>query len=339
MKDKKRYLVTGGAGFIGSNAAAYLLDRGHEVTVLDNLSRVGVEKNLENLASRWPKALAVVKGDIRRPDDVRRSLADVDVVIHCAAQVGMVQSLADPRLDFELNAFGTVTLLEEIRRSEKRTPVLFTSSNKVYGALSEWPIREGETRYTFDGSTIAVNESAPLDPDNPYACSKVAAETYLQLYRRLYDIPYVIFRMSCIWGPGQFGHEDQGWMAHLLGALVRGRPVNVFGDGKQVRDVLYVTDLLEAMAKVLDAPEGLSNAIYNIGGGQTHTLSILEYLELCERLTGKKFDIRYKPWRYSDQKVFVSDTGKFGAATDWQPQVSIDEGMRHLLAWAERNFA
>jgi CDP-paratose 2-epimerase len=336
-------LVTGGAGFIASNVADRLLRDGWRVRLFDNLSRPGVEQNVEWLKQTHPGNAAhggpkvdLILGDVRDAAAIRRSLTGVDRVFHFAAQVAVTTSLVDPTLDFEVNARGTLNLLEAIRALDNRPSLLFTSTNKVYGHLRDLSLRVAARRYEPEDGLIkdrGISEARPLDFHSPYGCSKGAAEQYVLDYARTFDIPATVFRMSCIYGPHQFGTEDQGWVAHFIIQALKRAPLTLYGDGMQVRDVLFVEDLVEAMMRAHDNIDQIKGEAFNIGGGRPSAVSLLELIDLIGDLLGRRPTYRLQPWRTADQRYYVSDTSKFAHATGWIPRVSVAEGVERLTAW------
>ena len=342
-------LVVGGAGFVGCNLADRLLRDGREVVVFDNLARPGVERNLAWLRATHGERLTFVAGDVRDRAAVASVVREgggagpVADVFHFAAQVAVTTSLGDPADDFEVNARGTLNVLEAVRALRDDTgyaaPVLFTSTNKVYGELSdaaEAHAPNGTRRYAPADPALAatgISEARPLDFHSPYGCSKGAADQYVCDYARSYGLPTVVFRMSCIYGPRQFGTEDQGWVAHFLIRALDGRPITLYGDGLQVRDVLFVGDLVEAFLLARRHVGRLAGRAFNIGGGPANTTSLLELVERVGGLTGRRPDVRFDGWRTGDQKWYVSDVRAFGAATGWQPRTSLGEGLSRLYAW------
>jgi CDP-paratose 2-epimerase len=332
-----RVLITGGAGFIGCNTAAGLLSRGDEVVVFDNLSRRGAGQNLD-----WVRTVGdvgFVAGDVRDPDAVRRAVdSSVDVVIHLAAQVAVTASVADPRHDFEVNARGTMNVLEAVRAAGGGAIVIFASTNKVYGALEDLECTERGRRYTCALSGTGVDESRPLDLHSPYGCSKGAADQYVRDYSRIYGLRTVVLRQSCIYGPRQFGVEDQGWLAWFALAALTGRPITIYGEGKQVRDVLEISDLVRLYSLCIDEIELVSGHVLNIGGGPDNTISILESLGMLEDLLGRRVDRRLSAWRPGDQKIFISCNELAGRLLGWRPEVDIEQGLRRLLGWIQPNL-
>lgn len=332
----ERVLITGGAGFVGTNLAKKLLESGRPVTILDNLSRPGVERNLLWLQAKYGKELEFIKGDVREPDCIRSATQDVGVVFHFAAQVAVTTSLVSPVDDFEVNARGSLNVLEAVRGLDSPVPVIFTSTNKVYGGLDDVEMVEGATRYepaSLDVRTMGVSEGRPLDFHSPYGCSKGCADQYMIDYARTMDVPSVVFRMSCIYGPHQFGTEDQGWVAHFLIQAMQHKPITIYGDGKQVRDVLFVEDLVEAFLAASERAPSLSGQAFNIGGGPKNTVSLLEYLAIIEDLTGSAPQVGFDAWRPGDQRYYVSDTSKFTRATGWRQRHTVREGVEQLFEW------
>jgi CDP-paratose 2-epimerase len=337
-----RVLVTGGAGFVGSNLVARLREHGRHVVILDDLGRPGVERNLEWLAGLDGGSLEFVPGDVRSPSAVRRAVAGVDQVFHLAAQVAVTTSLEDPVRDFDINARGTLVLLEELRRMRSPAGVVLTSTNKVYGDLGDVALEEQDRRWVPASASLCaqgVDESRPLDLHSPYGCSKGAADQYMLDYARSFGVPAVVVRMSCIYGPHQLGTEDQGWVAHFLRQAIEGRPITIYGDGKQVRDVLYVDDLVDALMRLGQRTRQLQGTAFNVGGGPRNTLSLLELVEHIGQLHGRRPAVRFGNWRRGDQRYYVSNTARLSAAIDWQPRVSVPEGLERLHAWLTEAFA
>jgi CDP-paratose 2-epimerase len=328
-----RILVTGGCGFIGTNAALALAGRGDEVVVLDNLSRRGSERNRETLDGS--ERVSVVEGDVRDGEAVAQAVGGCDAVIHLAAQVAVTTSVLEPRHDFEVNALGTINVLEACRQSGRRPTVLFASTNKVYGGMEEVGVLAKADRYEYESLPDGVPESFPLDFHSPYGCSKGAADQYVRDYSRIYGLPTAVFRMSCIYGPHQFGNEDQGWVAHFAISALRGDSLSIYGDGKQVRDVLYVDDLVAVYLRALDRPEALDSLVVNVGGGPASTLTLLGLIDRLEALTGRPISRTFGDWRAGDQRIYVSDIRKAEQELGWAPQIGVDEGIRSLVGWLE----
>jgi CDP-paratose 2-epimerase len=329
-------LITGGAGFIGTNLADRLLREGRRVIVYDNLSRRGVERNLEWLSCRHGSLLEVQTGDTRDARALARAVREASQVFHFAAQVAVTTSLVDPLDDFEVNARGTLNLLEAVRSRPEPPPLIFTSTNKVYGDLEDLELEVSETRYVPRDPGVrafGVNEARSMNFHSPYGCSKGAADQYVLDYARTFRIPAAVFRMSCIYGPHQCGTEDQGWVAHFLIHAIQSRPITLYGDGMQVRDVLFIDDLVEAFLLAQSRIDLISGQAFNIGGGPSSTTSLVELLERIERLHGERPDVEFDGWRAADQRYYVSDTRKFRAATGWRARVDLSTGLRTLYDW------
>lgn len=341
IRSRKPVLITGGAGFIGVNVATRLLQDGHRVLVYDNLSRAGVERNLRWLLKTFGDSVEVEVADVRDACSLRRAVARAGCVFHFAAQVAVTSSLADPETDFEINARGTFNLLEACRRCPAPPPLLFTSTNKVYGALDDIALYRDGDRYVPLKRSIrdhGVAEDRPLEFHSPYGCSKGVADQYVLDYARCYDLPTAVFRMSCIYGPHQCGNEDQGWVAHFIRQVLAGSPITFYGDGRQVRDLLYVEDLVRAMIRAVDEIDELAGWAFNIGGGPENAISLLELIQLIGELHGDSPEIRFAPWRRGDQQYYVSDTAAFRAATGWKPDVLVREGVERLYHWLDENL-
>jgi CDP-paratose 2-epimerase len=328
-------LITGGAGFIGTNLADRLLGNGERVRIFDSLARAGVEENLRWLRDRHGRRVEVEIADIRDAAAVRRATIGISRAYHFAAQVAVTTSLADPVEDFEVNARGTLNLLEALRAAKAPSPLVFTSTNKVYGALEDVGLRRRNRRYEPTEPRLAagVDESRPLDFYSPYGCSKGTADQYVIDYARTFGIPALVFRMSCIYGPHQFGTEDQGWVAHFLIQASKGLPITLYGDGRQVRDVLFVEDLVNALVLAQERMSTEAGQAFNIGGGPPNAISLLELLERIGELLGRPAEVRHDDWRPGDQRFYVSDTSRFTRATGWRPTVGINEGLRRLSGW------
>jgi len=339
-----RILVTGGAGFIGSHIAEYYAKKGEEVIVLDNLSRAEVlGKVVGDPLYNWNYLkqygnLKLVKGDIRSFEQVRRIAKDVDVIIHVAAQVAVTTSIANPRIDFEINMLGTFNVLEVARLEDAN--LIFASTNKVYGEnVNKIPVIEKETRYEYADpkSREGIPEIFPIDltGHSPYGCSKLAADIYVQDYAHTHGLKTGVFRMSCIYGERQFGVEDQGWVSWLTIATLTDKPITIYGDRKQVRDVLYVSDLVDAFDKFLNSK--LKHEVFNMGGGPENTLSLLELLNMLRKLTGKNPRLTFADWRTANQKVYVSNISKAKRLLNWKPEVNPSEGLEKLVEWISQN--
>ncbi len=332
-------LVTGGAGFIGSNYVDRLLTRGEQVTIFDNLSRAGATRNLEWLERKHGKdAFRLVIGDVRNQQAIQTTAQDADVILHLAAQVAVTTSVTDPRTDFEINALGTFNVLEAARLSRRQPAVLYASTNKVYGGMEDVRIVERDGRYAYEDYPYGVPETRPLDFHSPYGCSKGCGDQYVRDYARIYGLPSVVFRQSCIYGLRQFGIEDQGWAAWFVIAAIKGLPITIYGDGKQVRDILYISDLLDAYDLAIANIDHISGEVYNIGGGPDKTISIWqEFGPMLEKLLGKPIPATQGDWRPGDQRVYVSDIRKAGRELGWTPKVGVEEGVQMLFEWVQAN--
>jgi CDP-paratose 2-epimerase len=332
-----KIFITGGAGFIGCNLADYHLQHGDEVIVFDNLSRHGTDGNLAWLRERSAGRLTFVRGDIRDYDALRAALPDdVDRVYHMAGQVAVTTSVANPRDDFEINAIGTFNVLEAVRTKAPRALLFYASTNKVYGGMEDVVIAEDATRYRYRDFPAGIAEDRPLDFHSPYGCSKGAGDQYVRDYARIYGLRSVVFRQSCIYGWRQFGVEDQGWVAHFCIAARLGRPIAIYGNGKQVRDVLWIEDLIAAYNAAADRIDVAAGQIYNIGGGAAITMSIwAEFGPMLERLAGHPIQVVYGDWRPGDQPVYVSDIRKAERELGWKPQVSLAAGVDRLWQWID----
>lgn len=351
MQSPERVLVTGGAGFVGSHAVEYYAERGADVTALDNLSRVEtLEKadesrntaayNWEYIENQYPD-VDLIEGDIRDAELVEEVVEGHDAIVHTAGQVAVTASIQDPRTDFEVNALGTFNVLEAARKADSDPALVLASTNKVYGDnVNDIPVREMDTRYWYDDPEFedGIPESLSIDDceHTPYGVSKLAADLYIQDYAERGVVDAAAFRMSCIYGTRQFGNEDQGWVAHFALSTLRDEPLTIFGDGKQVRDVLYVKDLIRAYDAFISDPRG-KPAVYNIGGGQEHTTSLLEVLDLLEQKTGKRVDTSFDEWREGDQRVYVSDISRAREKLNWEPKVGFEEGVERFVNWYENH--
>jgi CDP-paratose 2-epimerase len=333
-------IITGGAGFLGCNLADRLATAGRDVLVVDALARAGVEGNLAWLQRRHPRRIAAEIADIRDPYVMYNLVHDASAIVHQAAQVAVTTSLADPITDFEVNALGTVHLLEALRRTANPPPTVFASTNKVYGKLGEVALREHPDRYLpLDPAlgTRGIDERQPLDLQSPYGCSKGAADQYVLDFARCYGLPTAVLRMSCLYGPHQFGTEDQGWVAHFLLSARQRRPITIYGDGKQVRDILYVDDAVQAYLALLDHLPQLAGSAFNLGGGPRNAVSLLALIEHIARLLGRPVEVEHAGWRLGDQRYYVSDTGALERATGWRLEVGWQQGVARLLRWFERD--
>jgi CDP-paratose 2-epimerase len=329
-------LITGGAGFIGTNLASRFLSAGQRVLIFDDLSRPGSERNLQWLTETYGNLLEFELGDIRDPVAVRRVVRNAKAVFHFASQVAVTTSLMEPMRDFDINARGTLNVLEAIRQQDQHPPLLFTSTNKVYGNLTDIKLRRVGNRYVPSDPTISrfgIGEDMPLSFHSPYGCSKGAADQYVMDYARTFGLPAIVLRMSCIYGPHQFGTEDQGWVAHFLIRVLNNETITLCGDGMQVRDVLYIDDLVNAFVAALENIDTLSGQAFNIGGGPPYTISLMDLLQLISHELAGKTTVRFEAWRRGDQRYYVSDTRRFQAASGWRPSVGVAEGVGRLKRW------
>ncbi|HVX84371.1 MAG TPA: NAD-dependent epimerase/dehydratase family protein [Phycisphaerae bacterium] len=332
----RQVLITGGAGFIGTNVAHRVASLGHNVLLLDNLSRPGVERNLHWLRQTHGDRVQIHVADVQDPHILRKAVAQASQVFHFAAQVAVTTSLTNSIHDFEVNARGTLNLLEAIRGMDNPPPLVFTSTNKVYGGLPDVKLRVHLGRYEPEDDHLracGISERRPLDFHSPYGCSKGAADQYVLDYARTFGLPAVVFRMSCIYGLHQMGCEDQGWVAHFLIRALQNAPITLYGDGMQVRDILFVEDLVDAFLLAQSRMTELSGLAFNMGGGPANTISLLELLDIIGELHGKKPAVRFGAWRPGDQRYYVSDTSRFQHAAGWQPRVSARQGVHRLYAW------
>jgi CDP-paratose 2-epimerase len=335
----RNYFITGGAGFIGSNYVHRLVQRGENVTVYDNLSRAGAGRNVAWLEESFGKdAFRLIVGDLRDADLLRESAREADVFVHLAGQVAVTISVTNPRADFEANALGTFNALEAARLSGKDPIFLYSSTNKVYGGMEDVEIVEEATRWRYKDLTGGVPETQPLDFHSPYGCSKGTGDQYVRDYARIYGLRSVVFRQSCIYGPRQFGVEDQGWLAWMTIAAVTGRPITIYGDGKQVRDVLHVHDLLDAYDAAIERIDRARGEVYNMGGGPRNVLAVwAEFGPILERLLGKEIEVAHADWRPGDQRVFYADYSKAQGELGWEPKIDLEEGIEMLFDWVKAN--
>ena len=331
-------IITGGAGFIGCNAASRYLQRGDHVVVVDNLSREGVDKNLEWL--RPQGSLEFAKLDIREAGELDRLFQehrDADRVLHLAAQVAVTTSVTSPREDFEINALGTFNVLEAMRRTRMTAPILYASTNKVYGEMVDLGVVERNGRYAYESLSRGVDEERNLDFHSPYGCSKGAADQYVIDYHRIYGLRTIVFRQSCIYGYRQLGAEDQGWVAWFMIASQLGHPITIYGDGKQVRDILFIDDLLDAYDAAFSAGARSAGRAYNIGGGPNNVLSLLELLGYIEKREDRRLGYGFSGWRPGDQKIFVSNIARASAELGWAPKIGCQQGLGLLFDWVCQN--
>jgi len=339
-----RILITGGCGFLGSNLAAYGGRRGDEVTVLDDFSRVGSRENLDWLRSLGP--IQWEEADIRNAGGIQRAIVEYqpEVIVHLAAQVAVTVSVADPKKDFDVNVVGTHNLLEAMRQHCPEALLIFASTNKVYGDLRQYRYAEMETRYECVDRPNGFSEDTPMSFETPYGCSKGSADQYVLDYARTFGLRTLAFRHSSIYGGRQFATRDQGWVAWFCGEAIsrasRGseEPVTISGNGKQVRDILHVDDAVRLYFRAMEGQDTPSGEAFNIGGGRTNSLSLLELLALLEELTGRRLPILCLPSRMGDQKVFIAEIGKARRAFEWEPSVTVRDGVRNTLEWVEASL-
>jgi CDP-paratose 2-epimerase len=332
-----KILITGGCGFIGCNAAQRFMQLGHSVTAFDNLSRGGSEQNLEWL--RGEGAFDFIMGDIRDADEIGATVKQgkFDVLLHLAAQVAVTTSVINPRRDFEINARGTLNVLEAVREHCPATIILNASTNKVYGELPALDLNEQAMRYALPDLPNGVSETQPLDFHSPYGCSKGAGDQYIIDYARIYGLRTVNFRQSCIYGYRQFGVEDQGWVAWFLIAHASKHPVTIYGNGKQVRDILFIDDLMDCYLAAVEHIDQVVGMTFNIGGGPQNTLSLLELLEIMKQHSGVPVEHSFEDWRPGDQPVYVSDIRRAKQLLDWQPKIDVNDGLQRLQDWVAQN--
>lgn len=330
-------LITGGAGFIGSNLAYSLLSRGDEVTIYDNLSRKIVKNNLKRLKESTHKGkLKIVIDDVRNKNSLNKAIKNQDVIFHLAAQTAVTNSIRSPMDDFEVNTIGAINLLEGIRKYNPESTILYASTNKVYGGMEHLKYGQTKSRFTFLEKKFkgGINESFPLDFNSPYACSKGSADQYFLSYAKIYDLNTTVFRQSCIYGQGQFGDENQGWVMYFFKKILQGKEINIYGNGKQVRDILYIDDLIDAYLQAVNKINKIKGNVYNIGGGSKNTVSLIELIKIIEKKIKKQSHYSFKESRPGDQKIFFSDNKKAYQELGWKPKIGIDQGLDKLYKWA-----
>jgi len=333
-----KILITGGAGFIGVNSAYYFAKKGHRVVIFDNLSREGSGKNLKWIQGECE--IVFFKGDLRKfvdLVDVFSNNGKFDLILHLAAQVAVTTSVTDPYDDFEINALGTFNLLEATRRYSRNAAFIYSSTNKVYGEMEDLNIIKNNGRYMYQDLSEGVDENRNLDFHSPYGCSKGAADQYCRDYHRIYGLKTIVLRQSCIYGYRQFGIEDQGWVAWFCIATALGKPITIYGDGKQIRDVLFIDDLIKAFELAYKNRNKTAGQIFNIGGGPENTMSLHELIESLEKQKGEKIPVSYDDWRPGDQKVFVGNIAKAKKELGWEPTVNPAEGVEMLYKWVTDN--
>jgi CDP-paratose 2-epimerase len=336
-----KYLITGGAGFIGSNYVNRLLERGEDVIVYDNLSRAGAPRNVDWLRqTHGTNSFQLAHADIRDAATLTATAKDADVIVHLAGQVAVTTSVLHPREDFDINALGTFNVVEAARLSGRDPIVLYASTNKVYGEMEDVPLEEKETRWQYASLKHGCPEAQPLDFHSPYGCSKGTGDQYVRDYARIYGLRTVVLRQSCIYGPRQFGIEDQGWLAWFMIAAVTGRPITIYGDGKQVRDVLHVDDLLDAYDASIMRIDDVAGKVYNIGGGAENVISVYaEFFPMLEALLGRNISVARDDWRPGDQRVFYADVRAAMKDLNWQPKIDVETGIKKLFDWVIANKA
>ncbi len=329
-------LVTGGAGFIGCNLADRLAREGHDVVVYDGLARAGVEANLDWLKRRHPRRISAVVADVRDASSLDAVAHDASAVFHLAAQVAVTTSLVEPVADFDVNVRATLSLLESVRASGRRTPLIFASTNKVYGDLGDLSMSLEDGAYVPLDEQVrryGVSEARPLDFHTPYGCSKGAADQYVLDYARSFGLPTAVLRMSCIYGPRQMGTEDQGWVAHFLIRALEGLPISIYGDGRQVRDILHVDDAVGAYMAVWRDVEQVGGRAFNLGGGPANAVSLRQLLAHVETLIGREVQLEFSDWRAGDQRYFVADSRRAAAELGLKPAKAWRQGVAELAGW------
>lgn len=333
-----KILITGGAGFIGINAAKYFIEKGWHAIIFDDLSRELVDENLKWLKENHEDKFELIKADVvTDTKKLNDAVSQVDLVLHLAAQVAVTTSVNEPENDLKINIIGTFNVLEAIRKSNSQPPLIFSSTNKVYGGLEQFKIEEQDKRYEFKGIK-GVNEKVNLDFHSPYGCSKGAADQYVRDYNRIYGLKTVVLRQSCIYGPHQFGVEDQGWVAWFTIATLLNKKITLFGNGKQVRDILYVDDLVRCYEMVYQQIDKTAGKIYNIGGGYDNSISLLEFMEVLEKNIDKKINYDFSDWRPGDQPIYISDNSLLESEIGWKAEVGKAEGIKKITDWLKGNI-
>jgi CDP-paratose 2-epimerase len=329
----KNIFITGGIGFIGINVAKFYLKNNYNVKIYDCLFRPGVEQNLEILKQENHSNLTVLQKDVRDFPTLKEEIKESDIVLHFAGQTAVTTSVTDPRTDFEVNALGTFNVCEAVRQSCPKATLGYSSTNKVYGAIPSATVKEEEKRYVSTNFENGFPESLPLDFYSPYGCSKGTGDQYIRDYHRIYNLNSFVFRQSCIYGTYQLGVEDQGWLAHFILMAINNKTLSIYGDGKQVRDVLFIDDLVEAYDKAINNIDRIKGEIFNIGGGPTNTISLLELIEEIEKLNNQKIDLKFADWRPGDQKIYISDVSKAKQVLGWEPKTNTTNGIKKLFDW------
>jgi CDP-paratose 2-epimerase len=333
-----KVIITGGAGFIGTNVALRHLKNGDKVVVIDNLSRLGTKINL-SLLKNFPN-LKFYKVDIRNKPSLKKifiSHKDAQIVYHLAAQVAVTTSVINPYEDFEINVLGTINILELMREIKSEALLIFSSTNKVYGGMENVRISLRNNRYQYLDYVNGIDENFLLDFHSPYGCSKGSADQYVRDYHRIYGLNTVVFRQSCIYGENQFGVEDQGWVAYFIISAILNKKITIYGDGKQVRDILYIDDLIDAYLLAYKNKEKINGEIFNIGGGKENQVSILQFVKIIEKMLNKKVKYTFSSWRPGDQKIFVSDNTKIKNFLNWEVKTDFYCGIKKLINWVNEN--
>ncbi len=333
------YLITGGAGFIGSNYVHRLLMRGEKVTIYDNLARAGAPRNLHWLNQTFGEnSFTTIIGDVRDAEKIAEAARSADIIVHLAGQVAVTTSVTNPRDDFESNALGTFNVVEAARLSGRNPILIYASTNKVYGGMEDVELFEEETRWRYKDLINGCPETQPLDFHSPYGCSKGTGDQYVRDYSRIYGLRSVVYRQSCIYGTRQFGVEDQGWVAWFIIAALMGKPITIYGDGKQVRDILFVDDLLNAYDLAVEKIDIAQGQVYNLGGGPDNVMSIwAEFQPKLEGLLGAQIPVARGDWRPGDQRVFYADISKAEKELGWTPKINVEAGVRKLFEWVKEN--
>jgi len=336
---KQKILITGGAGFIGSNFACDRIRKGDQVTIFDNLSRKGAQANLDWIRQETPGVdFEFIRGDVRDFEAIQSAVEGKEVVVHLAAQVAVTSSVSDPIYDFSVNANGTFNVLEAVRLCGNKPLVIYASTNKVYGEIENVEVMEQSDKYILKKLMNGISEDQQLDFHSPYGCSKGCGDQYVRDYSRIYGFPTVVFRQSCIYGPRQFGIEDQGWVAWFIIAAVLGKPISIYGDGKQVRDILHIDDLIDVYDLAISTVKTTGGNIYNIGGGPNNAIAIWrEFGPILEKIHGQSIPVSYGDWRPGDQKIYISDIAKAKKDLGWSPKIGVEQGIKDLYDWVKQN--
>ncbi len=336
------FVVTGGAGFVGTNIVSRLLSDGHEVRVVDDLSRPGgkVVENLEYIRKKFAdrvknKKFEFIQKSVTDFESVKKAFAGADAICHLAAQTAVTTSLTDPRHDFDTNAIGSFNVIEAARQVADNAILFYTSTNKVYGNMAHVKLDEKKTRYEFADANYknGISEDYPIDPESPYGCSKYLADSYFLDYARTYGTKSIVFRCSCMYGEMQKSLEDQGWISWIVKRILQNKKFTIYGDGKQVRDILHVSDVVDAVLMATEKIKDTKGQAFNMGGGYPNSISLLELIDFVQKETGKKADYDFSDWRLADQRVYISDSGKAKKTFGWTPKITREEGIRRQIAW------